>query len=151
VKTDPVAQLQWLVDRAGIGDLLHRFARTLDTRDFSAYVDLYDEDGVIELPQPKGGTWTMTRAQMSTKVPLSLARYSATHHISSNHEIEIRGDSATSRSYLQAVHVGPRPSEHWDAGGWYDCRYRRTPSGWKFVHVRLTAVWTQGNPSDFEV
>jgi hypothetical protein len=65
--------------------------------------------------------------------------------MSCNHQITIEGDTAVSRSYLQAVHVGARPSEHWDAGGWYDCSYRRTDVGWKFVHVKLTAVWLSGD------
>ena len=33
VPTDPVAQVQWLIDQALISDLLVEFARTLDERD----------------------------------------------------------------------------------------------------------------------
>ena len=78
-------------------------------------------------------------------VPKSLGHYTATHHISSNHQITIDGDNAHSRSYLQGVHVGPKPAEHWTAGGWYDCRYVRTSEGWKFARVRLTCVWLSGD------
>jgi hypothetical protein len=144
-------QVQWLVDRALISDLLYSFARSLDTRDFATYVGNYSEHGYIELPQPTGGTFVLKRAQMSEKVPASLSKYSATHHISSNHQIEINGDTALARSYLQAVHVGKTPSDHWDAGGWYDCTFERTSAGWKFQRVKLTAVWLSGDPSDFEV
>jgi uncharacterized protein YceH (UPF0502 family) len=133
-------QVRWLVDRAEISELLHSFARALDTRDFAAYAANYAEDGHIELP-----TFSMSRAEMLDKVPKSLARYSATHHMSCNHQITVTGDTAASRSYLQAVHVGATPTEHWDAGGWYDCLYRRTVDGWKFVHVKLTAVWRNGD------
>jgi ketosteroid isomerase-like protein len=133
-------QVQWLVDRALISDLLYSFARALDTRDFATYVDNYAPDGVVELPG-----FSMQRSEMLERVPRSLARYSATHHISSNHQITIAGDTAESRSYLQAVHVGATQTEHWDAGGWYDCTYRRTPEGWKFVRVKLTAVWRNGD------
>ena len=31
------AQVQWLADRAQISDLLHAFARALDTKDWEAY------------------------------------------------------------------------------------------------------------------
>jgi ketosteroid isomerase-like protein len=133
-------QVQWLVDRAEISELLHSFARALDTRDFATYAGNYTEDGRIELP-----TFSMNRAEMLERVPRSLARYSATHHMSCNHQIEVNGDAAQSRSYLQAVHVGATPTEHWDAGGWYDCSYRRTADGWKFVQVKLTAVWRSGD------
>jgi hypothetical protein len=145
-------QVQWLVDRALISDLLFSFARALDTRDYAAYVNNYAADGSIELPQPTsagGGTFVMRRDEMLTKVPQTLNKYSATHHLSSNHQITIDGDSASSRSYLQAVHVGSTPNDHWDGGGWYDCSYRRTDAGWKFVTVKLTAVWLSGTPSRF--
>ena len=91
------------MDRAQLSELLFRFARALDTKDFDAYVDLY---------------------------------------------VEVTGNRASSRSYLQAVHVGSNLREHWSAGGWYDCEYRRTESGWKFVRVRLTAVWLSGEPGE---
>jgi hypothetical protein len=144
-------QLQWLVDRALISDLLFSFARALDTRDYATYASNYAEDGVLELPQPSagGGTLIMRRDEMLEKVPRSLAKYGATHHISSNHQIAVDGDSASSRSYLQAVHVGSVPTDHWDGGGWYDCSYRRTAAGWKFVTVKLTAVWLTGTPTKF--
>jgi ketosteroid isomerase-like protein len=145
-------QVQWLVDRALISDLLHSFARALDTKDFAAYVDNYTEDGTIELPQPSsttGGKLLMRRDEMLAKVPHSLAKYSATHHLSSNHQITINGDTASSRSYLQAVHVGATPLDHWDGGGWYDSSYRRTAAGWKFVTVKLTVVWLSGTPTRF--
>ncbi len=144
-------QVQWLVDRSMISDLLHSFARALDTRDYAAYVGNYAQNGFIELPQPSGDTFILRREEMMEKVPASLGRYSATHHISSNHQIEITGDTAASRSYLQAVHVGKNPTDHWDAGGWYDCTYQRTAEGWKFLHVKLTAVWLSGDPSDFAI
>jgi hypothetical protein len=157
MKTSVEQQVQWLVDRALISELLYSFARSLDTKDFASYAGNYAEDGILELPQPPstagnaegGGRLTIRRDEMLTKVPRSLATYSATHHISSNHQISIDGDAATSRSYLQAVHVGVTPFDHWDAGGWYDCSYRRTAAGWKFVTVRLTAVWVTGAPTQF--
>ena len=144
---DPVQQLQWLVDRASISDLLVRFAHALDTKDFDGYAALYTHDGVLELPDPQTGTYfQLTQPELAVAVPRSLGRYAATHHLSCNHQIEIKGDNASSRSYLQAVHVGARPDHHWSAGGWYDCTYRREAGNWRFTRVRLTAVWIDGAP-----
>jgi len=143
-------QLQWLVDRAALGELLHSFAAALDTRDYATYAGNFAQDGVLELPDPKRpGEWiVMQKAEMLEKVPTSIGRYSATHHISTNHQLHIEGDRASSRSYLQAVHVQGSMREHWSAGGWYDCEYRRTPAGWQFTRVRLTAVWLEGQPGE---
>jgi len=144
------SQLQWLLDRTAISDLLYGFARALDTKDYQAYADNYADGGYIELPDPKspGVTITLRKEQMLELVPRSLGRYRATHHISTNHQITITGDSAQSHSYLQAVHVRDAQTEHWAAGGWYDCEYLRTKRGWKFSRVRLTAVWLSGQPGD---
>ena len=148
--TDLAAQVQWLTDRARISDQLHAFASALDRRDWAAYVDLYADDGTLELPRPEGGTLVMRKAQMSETVPKSLGRYLATHHISSNHQVAVDGDEATSRSYLQAVHVRRRPTDHWTAGGWYDCRLRRIGGQWKFAHVKLSMIWLSGEPGTID-
>jgi hypothetical protein len=142
-------QVQRLVDRAAISDLLHAFARALDTKDWEAYVDTYAEDGVIELP------WaTATREELAEFVPRDLGRFHATHHISSNHSIEIDGDTARSRSYLLAMHVLDPEDQgsQWLAAGWYDNEYRRTPEGWKLTKVRITPIWQLGErpPSEHD-
>lgn len=141
-------KVQWLVDRALISDLLFSFARALDTRDFEAYVENFAEEGTLELPDPSSGdgAGVLLRRDQLMDTLQGLKKFSATHHISTNHQITIDGDRASSRSYLQAVHVGSSPFDHWDAGGWYDCEYRRTSEGWKFTRVMLTEVWVAGDP-----
>ena len=139
-------QVRWLMDRVAISELLHSFARALDTSDYESYAENYAEGGSIELPDPKrpGCKIVLEKARMLEQVPASLGRYAATHHISTNHQIHIEGDAAKSRSYLLAVHVNREPSDHWSVGGWYDCEYVRTAGGWKFNRVRLTPVWVTG-------
>ena len=145
--TDSITdKVQWLVDRALISDLLFSFARALDTRDFETYVSNFSEDGTLELPGQNGGAGVILRRNQLMDTLQGLKKFSATHHISTNHQITIEEDTASSRSYLQAVHVGDSPFDHWDAGGWYDCEYRRTQEGWKFTRVKLTEVWLAGNP-----
>ena len=141
-------KVQWLLDRAAISDLLCSFARTLDTKDFLAYADNFAPEGFVELPDPMqpGQTFILRKADMLDKLPRSLGRYSATHHLSANHQIEIQADIAHSCSYLQAVHVKGLAPDHWSAGGWYECDYVRCGAGWRFSRVRLTAVWIDGEP-----
>lgn len=111
-------KVQWLVDRALISELLHSFARALDTRDWAAYANNYTEDGWLELPaRPGAERRLLKRADMLERVPKSLAAYSGTYHLSGNHQITIDGDTASSRSYLLAAHVRATPDDHWDAGG----------------------------------
>jgi hypothetical protein len=149
----PEATLAWLVDRARISDLLYSFASALDTKNWQEYMGNYADGGFIELPDPTsstGATFTLHKEQMLELLPKSLGRYTGTHHISTNHQIVLAGDDATSRSYLQAVHVKSEPKDHWAAGGWYDCRYRRTNAGWKFTHVKLHPVWMSGEITEIK-
>ncbi|WP_167582098.1 nuclear transport factor 2 family protein [Kineococcus rubinsiae] len=142
--TDPVAQLRWLVDRAAIGDLLVEFARTLDVGDFAANTALYLPDGVFQVegtPFRLSGHEELAR----TGSPSGLARYDATWHLSSNHAIDVDGDTATTRSYLLGVHrfTGDL-TRHADGAGWYDCTLRRTEEGWRFATVTIHEVWRAG-------
>ena len=74
-------------------------------------------------------------------VSRDLGRFHATHHISANHSIEIDGDTASSRSYVLAMHVVDPDDQasQWLGGGWYDNEYRRTADGWRLTRVRIDA------------
>jgi hypothetical protein len=135
-------QVRWLYERMHISGLLLRFARALDTKNWPAYINLYDDDGVLVLP------WkTVIRSELASTLSTTLSGFQATHHISSNHVIDIDGDCARSNSYMQAVHVlkSGDTTTKWTAGGWYDNEYRKTAAGWKFTRVKLSVLWESGS------
>lgn len=142
---DPAAQLQWLLDRAAISDLLIDFARALDDRDWAGYAANFAEDGVLDVAPTVRHTG---RAGLAEFVAGSLGRYAGTHHLSANHSIQVDGDVAGTRSYLIAAHVlaADDPYRHADGAGWYLCRLRRTPDGWRFTHVSLVVRYLSGEP-----
>lgn len=143
--TNPVEQLQWLVDRAEIGDLLIDFARALDERDWDGYAANYADDGELDISpviRHKG------RAGLAEFVAAGLSQYpGGTHHVSTNHAIDVRGDEATARAYLIAAHVLDNPTRHADGAGWYDVQLRRTGDGWRFTHVALTIRYSPASRS----
>lgn len=134
-------KVERLWERSLISDLLVAFATALDSKDWDAYAALYTDDGILVLP------WTTIRkADMPGAVERDLSRYFATHHISANHSITISGDSATSRSYLLAMHVQEKGNQktQWLVGGWYDNEYRKTERGWLISRVQITPIWESG-------
>ena len=143
--TDPGEQLQWLVDRAAVSDLLIDFARALDDQDWAGYAANYTEDGVLVI---MGRTVHTGRDGLAAQTEANLSRYAGTHHVSTNHAIAVNGDEATTRSYLIAAHRLDEsdPSRHADGAGWYRCRLRRTPEGWRFAHVSLDVRYVSGEP-----
>ena len=143
--TDSAAQLQWLVDRAAISDLLVDFARSLDDQDWAGYAALYATDGVLAIAPTISHTG---RDGLAEFVAASLGRYAGTHHVSSNHAIDVDGDTASARSYLIAAHVfdAAEPQRHADGAGWYRYQLRRDPEGWRFTHVSLQIRYLSGEP-----
>lgn len=134
--------LDWLRGRAEISDMLHAFAAALDDRDWDGYASLYADDGVLELPWGE----VVAKEQLVESTSRNLGRFQATQHISSNHRIQVDGDSATSSSYLIATHVYPADltREHWVIGARYDCVFQRGADGWRFSRVRLSTFWQTG-------
>lgn len=141
---DVAGQVQWLVDRAEIGDLMIEFARALDERDWDGYAATYAPDGVLDIAPTVQHAGT---EGMAAFVAGSLSGYpGGTHHLNTNHAISVDGDTARARAYLLAVHVLDDMSKHADGAGWYDYELRRTPAGWRFTHVRLTIRYVSGEP-----
>jgi hypothetical protein len=136
-------QLQWLVDRTLISDVLVTYARCADRKDWAGIAALFSEDGAVESPL---GSFPGRQFE-EIAAPL-MERFWATHHMSSNHAIEIDADRASSRSYLQAIHLTDPsdPSVHADIGGWYDHEYVRVDGRWLIQRMELSFVWTGGVP-----
>ena len=76
----------------------------------------------------------------------------ATQHLMSNPMVDLDGDRARCRMYVQAVHVLPNPGgdAEFTIGGYYDDRLVRTADerrgGWRIEAVKLTVWWRRGNP-----
>lgn len=138
------SQLRGLLDRAQIHDLLARFVHCLDRRDFAGYAALFTEDGMLRLP----GSQHRGRAGLAEFVAADLGRYHRTHHMSTNHEVDITGDTAASRSSLHAVHMrsADDPTDWWSVGGWYEHSYRRVAGVWLIETVDVTPAWLGEGP-----
>lgn len=141
----PTDQLQWLVDRAAVGDVLIDFARALDDRDWEGYAANYAPEGTLAF---NGHVVHEGREGLATFVERGLGQYAGTHHVSANHAIVVVGDEATTRSYLIAAHVfdASNPTRHADGAGWYRCKLRRTDAGWRFTEVSVEIKYLSGEP-----
>lgn len=140
VPADPSEQLQWLVDRAAVAQLVDTFARSIDVRDQPTYTDTFTDDASLSLPF---GTFTGRAeiAAMPTAPPPM-----ASHHLAANVHVTVDGDTATARWNVIATHIfdGADPNGNAQAGGRYDATLRRTADGWRFSAVTLTIAWARG-------
>ena len=124
-------------DRAAISDVLVRFARALDEKDWAGYAALYAEEGVLSTSRATHEG----RAGLARFVEDDLGGWSATHHVSASHDITVDGDRAVARSSLHATHVRDHPGDFWTVGGWYDVTLRREDGVWLLTSVVINPVW----------
>jgi 3-phenylpropionate/cinnamic acid dioxygenase small subunit len=132
-----------LVDRAAITDVTIRYCWALDTKDWAVLDTVFTEDANGDLLEDVVG-----RVAIKKRVETALSRMDETQHLISNHQIVVRGDTATCRCYLQAQHV--RKAAHggpnFIIAGRYEDELKRTADGWRITFRRLVVMWTDGNP-----
>lgn len=133
--------LQWLLDRAEIAELLVHYASCIDARDWSALQGCYTDDGVME-----HGEVSAPRAAVPELSERILAGCAGSHHLVGDPSIVIDGDTASTHSHYFATHISEGTAVKRQAGGWYDCALRRTDAGWRFTRVRSTSAWRTGEP-----
>ena len=60
--------------------------------------------------------------------------------------VDVDGNMARCRMYMQAVHVlEDWPEPEFTIGGYYDDRLVRTDAGWRISAVTLTVWWRRGD------
>lgn len=145
--TDASQQLQLLLDRAEISDVLHRYATGLDTHNWSLlrsiFLDEVDMDFSSVHLRPgryRADEWVENARQL-------FEGFDATQHLSANHVHDIRGDEATCTSYMRAEHfvINNEGENYYTMGGYYINELVRTADGWKLRGMTLTVTWNRGN------
>jgi hypothetical protein len=121
-------------DRHAITEVLMRYATGIDSRDWSLFRSCFTDDarfdygGLGSWGDPDALTMYMRRSHSGPSL-----------HRLSNVVIDVDGDRATSRVYVDAIVMGPRGFGLVNAFGWYDDELRRTPEGWR-IHRRITTI-----------
>lgn len=144
------ANVRYLLDRAAISDLLFRYASSLDTRDWERLETCFTPDVASDYGDLARHE---SREHLVRWVRRALSGFDVTHHMSTNHEITIEGDTARSRSYLHVVHtLALDGAPHTIAlRGHYTKDYVRTAAGWRICRIRLETTWQEGDPGLFRL
>jgi 3-phenylpropionate/cinnamic acid dioxygenase small subunit len=137
--------LQQINDRIEIEELLVRYSRAIDSRDFDTLETLFTEDATFDA----GGLGCPTDAKaIRAMIEGTLTGLDATQHLVGKSLIELDGDQAEVRTYLISQHIresAPGPVKHYFLGGEYADRVVRTPAGWRIAYRRLDRLWKQGD------
>ena len=139
--------LQAINDRIEIEELLARYSRALDYRQWDDLEAIFTPDGEFDaggLGHPHG-----PRA-IREMIEGTIGGLDATQHLVGKSIVEFSadGDSAEVRTYLISQHIRestPGPVKHYFLGGEYADRVVRTPDGWRIAFRRLDRLWKQGD------
>ncbi len=124
-----------LQDRHDVGQVIIRYATSVDQRDLDRYATCFTED--VEVSGFGGGPFG-DRDSYVAWVTEALSAFAETHHQITNQVIDVDGDTAHMRSYVQATHVmGSDAGRLLILWGIYDDRLVRTADGWRITHHRL--------------
>ena len=135
--------VQTLVDRAEITDLLTRYARAVDRKDWDLFRSVFTPDAQIDYTQVGGiaGNLDEVVGFLSKVMPM----FETMQHLISNIDIAIDGDEA--RVVAMVYNPLKLPdSPVWATGGWYHHELVRTPEGWRSRSLVEEASWFDGVP-----
>jgi ketosteroid isomerase-like protein len=122
-------------DRLAVGDVIIRYATSVDARAMDRYATCFTEDVVVT---GFGDDTFRGLGPYVAYVNGALARFGRTQHLIGNQEISIDGDTAHMRSYVQATHVLAADEATlvilWAV---YDDQLVRTAEGWKIRRHHL--------------
>jgi len=135
--TDVDAAVRELTDRAAVTEVLHRYARLVDERDFAAAAAVFADDCLAEY-----GIHETEIMRSSAAVADWLTRQlrdgSATSHHISNIQVSFPdADHAETTCYLYAWHRMPGAAADPIVLARYVDRFERTPTGWRIAHRRM--------------
>ena len=127
--TAAASQDEWR-DRAQLADLVARYCRAVDRRDFALVRSLYHDDAVDR----HGSMFEGTADEFVAWLPQMMANFELTVHRLGQSLFAVSGDVAEGEHYVSAYHRTQAPQrQEITIGGRYLDRYRRAGNSWKFA------------------
>lgn len=124
-------------DRQDISDLLVRYATGIDRRDWPLFRTVFTDD--CELDYGEIGTWQGVDA-VTDFMDTTHAMAGSTLHRLTNQAITLNGDTASARTYVDAVIMFGDNQSGVNAWGFYDDEIVRAADGWRIARRRFTQV-----------
>ena len=136
--------VQAVADKIEIHELLARYARGVDTRDWELWKSVFTDDAVVDYS--RSGIPSATRDEVAELLRGAFDPIPwATHHVT-NIEIDLDGDEAHVRAMFFNPMQLPGMDEPSSTGGYYLHDLVRTPDGWKSRHLVEEPVWFVNRP-----
>lgn len=137
-----------LLDRQAITDLITRYTRAVDTRNFADLSRVFTPDAVLDYTTVDGPC--AQRDEVVAWIEKGLAGFDRFQHVIGQVSIEfVEGSEprrALATAYFSNPMVGKNPDGSetlWELGGYYHHTLELTGVGWRSVALREEIVWTR--------
>lgn len=130
-----------------------RFGRALDTGDWAAYRSCFTNPVDIDFKRLTGQSEVRVDADLWTKFAEQILTPVRRHHVYTNWDITVDGDSAEALVYMTARHwkstdIGTSTNTQY---GWYNVTFERHGSEWLMSRVKHDFQWVEGNGALLDV
>lgn len=125
-------------DIEAIRRLTYEYAMAVDTMQLDALIDLFVPEAVFD-PGPGGVPVMNNREEIREFFKATFEGTTNLFHLTSNHIIDVDGDTASGTAYYAASGV-TSDGAGFGANGYYSDTYVRTADGWKFRRREAAAL-----------
>ncbi len=135
---------QAVEDQLEIHELLARYARGVDTRDWELWQSVFTADALVDYSS--AGAPVGKPAEVAAWLEAGLQVVPMTQHLISNIEVALDGDRAKVRAMFYNPMQLPGMADMSFCGGYYHHEMVRTAEGWKSEHLVEENVWFVNRP-----
>ncbi|MGZ4728572.1 MAG: nuclear transport factor 2 family protein [Acidimicrobiales bacterium] len=136
--------LQSVHDKIEIHELLARYARGVDSKDWELWKSVFTPDATLDCSS--AGAAVGTRDEVAAWLEQGLSVVPMTQHFITNIEVDLDGDRAMVRAMFYNPMQLPGMADLSYCGGYYHHDLLRTPEGWKSVRLVEENVWFVNRP-----
>jgi len=136
--------LQVVLDKIEIQELLYRYARAVDSKDWDLYRSVFTPDASLDYSS--AGAAVGSRDEVAAWLEQGLSVVPMTQHYVTNIEIDLDGDRAEVRAMFYNPMQLPGMAELSFCGGSYHHGLVRTPDGWKSERLVEENLWFVNPP-----
>ena len=139
--------LQLLLDRYEISEMIIRFATALDLQDWSLFRSCFVDEIDVDYSDFRGEPPSRKKAEDFVNERRVALTGLKTQHISTNHMIIVEGSTATciSCAVIHRFHPEKNEEDIFNTYGYYQHTLIRTLEGWKICKIKQTVFWNAGN------
>ncbi len=135
-------------DYNAITQRVYEYAYGIDTRDWGLYRSIFTDQITMEFTSYSGEpVRVMAADDWVANCKVLFTGLDATQHVMSNPLVEISGNHARCRMYMQAEHffITDQGDNSYALGGYYDDQLVKSEQGWHIQAVTLNVLWHRGN------